>query len=45
MGYKKKIIMKREKTLVILKFICIGFIAFCGIAVLIDLIRNGSNML
>ena len=37
--------MKKEKTLVILKFICIVFIAFCLIAVLIDLIRNGSNTL
>jgi len=45
MEYKTKLIMKREKTLVILKFIFIGFIAFCMIGVLIDLIINGSNML
>ena len=36
---------KTEKTLVILKFIFIGFISFCGIAVLINVISNGSNML
>ena len=36
---------KTEKTLVILKFITITFIAFCAIAVLIDVITNGSNML
>ena len=31
---------KREKTLLILQFIFIGFIAFCGVAVLIDAILN-----
>ena len=36
---------KTEKTLVILKFITITFLAFCVIAVLIDVISNGSNML
>ena len=36
---------KTEKTLLILKFIFIGFIAFCGVAVLISVISNGSNMI
>ena len=35
---------KKEKTLLILQFIFIGFIAFCGVAVLIDAILNPRQM-